>query len=498
MRSQDREFVSTTDMFNSLQTSRIPESGPWRLSSRLSLIVNVVGVLLLVTAPFWLFELFAIYDEEMSISLFAAAFTVALIMAFNYFIILHCTRRHPSLRRLMAVGMLAKMAAAGLYVTMVVRLYDYGADMPRYFYAAQELATNYVQTGILTVPDPLWGTNFPSFLAQCIFVVTGISLPVAMAIFASMSFWGAYFIYRAFCIGFPDATRFDLIATSAFLLPSCVFWTASLSKDAVVMLGAGIATYGFARVHHRVSLQGYVLLATGLVVIMTVRPHMAGIMAIAFIFPYLLGTNRTGMSGLALKVIGLPALVGLTWVFVSQAETYVEMSDFSESRSAVMQVAKSNSGVGGSTYGESLGSRMALAPFLLIRPFPFEVRNFQAAFASLEGLGLLVIFVRRRKVLYRTLARIRSNPFAMFLVLYAIEFTVIYAAATTNFGLLNRQRVMLMPFALMLFLGDSRSEPQVASLSVRILRPRRRSLRVASGPRLGRPPQEISQNLQRP
>ena len=362
----------------------------------------------------------------------------------------------------------------------------------------RKLATNYVQTGILTVPDPLWGTNFPSFLAQCIFVVTGISLPVAMVIFASMSFWGAYFIYRAFCIGFPDATRFDMIATSAFLLPSCVFWTASLSKDAVVMLGAGIATYGFARVHHRVSLQGYVLLVTGLVVIMTVRPHMAGIMAVAFIFPYLLGTNRTGMSGLALKVIGLPALVGLTWVFVSQAESYVEVSDFSESRSAVMQVAKSNLGVGGSTYGESLGSRMALAPFLLIRPFPFEVHNFQAAFASLEGLGLLVIFVRRRKVLYRTLVRIRSNPFAMFLVLYAIEFTVIYAAATTNFGLLNRQRVMLMPFALMLFLGDSRSEAQVASLSVRILRPRRRSLAVASGPRLGRPPQEISQRLQQP
>ena len=319
-------------MFNSLQTSRMPESGPWRLSSRLSLIVNVVGILLLVTAPFWLFELFVIYDEEMSISLFAAAFTVALIMSFNYFLILHCTRRHPSLRRLMAVGMLAKLAAAGLYVTMVVRVYDYGADMPHYFYAAQGLATNYVQTGVLTVPDPLWGTNFPSFLAQCIFVVTGISLPVAMVIFASMSFWGAYLIYRAFCIGFPNATRFDMIATLAFLLPSCVFWTASLSKDAVVMLGAGIATYGFARVHHRAGLQGYVLLVTGLAVIMTVRPHMAGIMALAFIFPYLFGANRTGMSGLALKVIGIPALVGLTWVFVSQAETYVEMSDFSQGR----------------------------------------------------------------------------------------------------------------------------------------------------------------------
>src|ERR1017187_313736 len=467
-------------MLNSLQTSIV--SGPWRLSPRLSLTVNLAGVLVLVTAPFWLFELFAIYEENLSISLFSAASTVALIMGLNYVLILHCTRRHPSLRRLMAVGILAKMAAAGLYITMVVRLYNYSADMPHYFYAAQGMATTYAQTGTLTVPNPLWGVNFPSFLAQCIFVVTGVSLPVAMVIFASMSFWGAYFLYRAFCIGFPDATRFDMVATMAFLLPSCVFWTASLSKDAVVMLGAGIATYGFARVHHRVGLQGYALLAAGLGVIMTVRPHMAGILAIAFIFPHVFGANRTGLSGLALKVVGIPALVALTWLFVSRAETYVEMRDFTGGQAAVMQVAKNNSGLGGSTYGGSLGSRMALAPFLLIRPFPFEVHNSQAALASLEGMALLVMFVRRRKVLYRTLARIRSNPFAMFLALYTIEFTIIYAAATTNFGLLNRQRVMLLPFTLMLFLGDSRWERQVASVPVRILRLRRRALVAVGGP----------------
>ena len=281
-------------MFTSLPTSRVLETIPWQLSSRLSLIVNVTGVLLLVAAPFWLFELFGIYEEDMSISLFAAASTVALIMCVNYLLILHCTRRHPSLRRLMEVGLLAKIAAAGLYITMIVRLYDYAADMAHYFYTAQGLATTYAQTGLLTVPDPLWGSNFPPFLTQCIFVVTGVSLPVAMVIFGSMSFWGAYFLYRAFCIGFPDATRFDMVATFAFLLPSCVFWTASITKDAVVMFGAGIATYGFARLHHRVGFQGYGLLTTGLVVIMTVRPHMAGILAIAFIFPHVLGANPQG------------------------------------------------------------------------------------------------------------------------------------------------------------------------------------------------------------
>jgi hypothetical protein len=386
----------------------------------------------------------------------------------------------------MAVGILAKMAAAGLYITMVVRVYQYTADMAHYFDSAQTMAMNYSQTGILTIPNPLWGIDFPPFLAQCIFVVTGISLPVAMVVFASMSFWGAYLTYRAFCLGFPHAPRLDLLATLLFLLPTTVFWTSSLSKDAVVMLGAGIAAYGFAYLNNRGGLPGYAMLAAGLGVIMTVRPHMAGIMAVAFIFPYVFGANRTGLSGLALKAIGVPALVALTWVFVSRAETFAEIQDFSQGKSVVMRTAKVNSEAGGSTYGNSLTSRMAMAPFLLIRPFPFEVHNFQAALASAEGLFLLSLFVRRRKVVYRTLGQIRSNPFAMFLALYAVEFTIIYASAVTNFGLLNRQRVMLLPFAIMLFLGDSRAARNVASVSARMW-PQRRRFLAASGGRLRLP-----------
>jgi hypothetical protein len=318
-------------MLNSLRNFQVVRIEPWRLSSRLNLIVNITGVVLLVSSPLWLHELFGIYEEGVSISLSAAVATVALILVVDYVLILFCTNHHPSLRRLMIIGMFAKVAAAGLYVSMVVRLYGYTADMVHYFWTAQEYASSYQQTGQLMVPDPLFGTNFPPFLAQCIFLLTGISLPVAMAIFASMAFWGAYFMCRGFCISFPQSSRFDLVAMLIFLFPSCVFWTASISKDAVVMLGSGLATYGFAKVHHCVGIQGFLLLAAGLGVIMTVRPHMAGILAIAYIFPYLLGGHRTGISGIATKVIGLPALAALTWMFVARGATYAEMQDFSQS-----------------------------------------------------------------------------------------------------------------------------------------------------------------------
>lgn len=468
-------------MLNPLRNGREAQFRPWHLSPRLNLIVSVTGVLLLVTAPFWLHELFGVYEENTSISVFAAASTVALLLVIDFALILHCSRSEPSLRRLLLVSIIAKVAAAGLYLSMVVRLYNYTADMAHYFWIAQSYAITYQQTGTLTFPDPLFGTNFVPFLTQLLFVITGISMPVAMMVFASMSFWGAYFIYRAFCISFPEAVRVDLLATLVFLLPSCVFWTASISKDAVLMLGSGMSTYGFAKVHNRVGLRGYLFLASGLAMVMTVRPHMAGILAMAYIFPYLFGANRTGLGGLALKAVGIPCLMALTWILVAKGATYVEIQDFSQSKSTVLNVARNNAAAGGSTYGGSLPVRLALAPFLLIRPFPFEVHNFQSAFASLEGMGLLTLFWRRRKVLFQRFSRIRSNPLAMFLVLYTVEFTIIFAAATTNFGLLNRQRVMLVPFAVMMFLGDSRSEQRLPSLPVRFFRARR-SMPIAQVP----------------
>ena len=171
-----------------------------------------------------------------------------------------------------------------------------------------------------------------------------------------------------------------------FLLPSAAFWTASISKDAIIMLGGGMVAYGFAWLNNRVGLRGYFVLAGGICVMLTVRPHMAALMAIAVIFAYVLGANRTGYLGIASKAVGIPLFAVLTWLLVSNAETYVDMQDFSQAGQVVRNVARNNSNIspGDSTFGESLTSRMALAPFLLIRPFPFEVHNMQAALASIE------------------------------------------------------------------------------------------------------------------
>ena len=141
------------------------------------------------------------------------------------------------------------------------------------------------------------------------------------------------------------------------------------------MFGAGMVAYGFAWLNNRLGLRGYLVLAGGMFVVATVRPHIAGLMAIAVIFPYVFGASRTGPSGIALKAVGIPMLVVLTWLLVSKAETYVDMQDFSQAGQVVRNVARNNSNIspGDSTFGESLTSRIVLAPFLLIRPFRLKL-----------------------------------------------------------------------------------------------------------------------------
>jgi len=86
---------------------------------------------------------------------------------------------------------------------------------------------------------------------------------------------------------------------------------------------------------------------------------------------------------------------------------------------------------------------------IFFRPFPFEAENAQMLIQSVEGvllLGLVVLGWRRLKQLPGYLHR---NPFIVFAVVFLIVYVLAFAGFG-NFGILARQRVLVMPFAYML------------------------------------------------
>jgi len=106
--------------------------------------------------------------------------------------------------------------------------------------------------------------------------------------------------------------------------------------------------------------------------------------------------------------------------------------------------------------------------------------------------GFLMLFAWNRRRVLRRLVRDWRQPFLAFIFSYAAIFTVIFAAATSNFGIIVRQRIMLLPLVLMLFCARPETEETPA--------PQRRNNRViVPTPANGREQREASrQFLPRP
>src|SRR6185436_14390063 len=95
----------------------------------------------------------------------------------------------------------------------------------------------------------------------------------------------------------------------------------------------------------------------------------------------------------------------------------------------------------------------------LLRPFPWEAPGFLQKLASLEGIALMGFIFIRRKSLAASLRHIRIVPF----LFYCWVLTVLYSLtfqAFANFGLLTRQRSLVLPALYVLLCLDTRKARQ--------------------------------------
>ena len=162
------------------------------------------------------------------------------------------------------------------------------------------------------------------------------------------------------------------MALLVFLLPSLCFWSATVGKEAVILLGIGLCVYGYARASARANPAGYLIAGVGLAVVGLVRPHIAAMLALALASAISLSSTKRGIVGMLNKFIGIPLIIVGTIYIVGQAQTFVNAGDFSSGITSIEKI-QHNHGGGGSGFSGSLTSRILLAPFLLFRPFPWEI-----------------------------------------------------------------------------------------------------------------------------
>jgi hypothetical protein len=170
-------------------------------------------------------------------------------------------------------------------------------------------------------------------------------------------------------------------------------------------------------------------------------------------FPYVVGRSRAGNTRKVTKIILIPVLLGATYFLVTQARIFLYSKTSSNETASAFQEANivtSKSQIGGSAFnqGKSFSVRIAESPFMMFRPFPWEIHNSLALASAAESFCLILFCLVRRREIWSTLQHWR-DPYVGFLLVYSIIFSIAFGASISNFGILARQRIMMMPLIFM-------------------------------------------------
>lgn len=376
-----------------------------------------------------------------------------IIIALPLPLVLWVARRDPDPRMPRLIVMALWLKLGGTVLRYLVAYHVYGRGDSTTYHEQGALIASAFRDGLFSVPYGRGGsgTRFLQFVTGWIYTATGPTRFASFLIFSWFGFVGLYFFYQAFRLAFPGGNH-RRYAVLIFFLPSLLYWPSILGKEAWMVMGLGITSYGVARL--LTSQRGaFLVLGAGIWATAMVRPHVAVLVLAALVAGYLLRQAKSSRA-LVAKVVGLALLLGGTYFVVARAEGFFGLESFTaESANAVLDNTESRTGQGGSAFaGARVRSPVDLpwaAVTVLFRPFPFEADNVQTAVASLEGLVLGVICLVSVPRLRRLPRELRRTPYVGFAATFTLAFIVAFSSLN-NFGILARERVQVYPFVLAL------------------------------------------------
>ena len=359
--------------------------------------------------------------------------------------------------KVLACGLLLKLSFAIVRLWVTFGLYGGIADASDYHSWGITIAQHIWRLEFdQIVPFLQWGTDFIRFLTGVIYSFIGPTLYGGYLIYATLAFLGSYCFYRAFRVAFPQGNK-RLYASLVFLFPSILFWPNGIGKDAVIFLCIGLSAYGSALLMQE-RLKGVALLVSGLLATLCIRPHIAALLALAYVLAFLVRGVGKRVYRPATFIIGLLVTGGLVWFLLPRALDFLGLYELSpETVFGFLQLQQSLTFQGGSAFQvidilNPLAFPMAMGT-LLFRPFPWEVHNLQALIQSLEGVLVMGLVLWRIKSLGKAVASLISDNYIRYILIYTITFISAFSVIS-NFGILARERAMLLPFFFMLIAYD--------------------------------------------
>jgi len=370
------------------------------------------------------------------------------------------TEGDPRLTTLLVIGLLLHFLASPAQIFVDNHAYHGVADFSGYVHQGATLSANFRSFHFTTTGAGLrsaLGDGSVSIAAGIVFALVGVNEIAAFWVFAWFSWLGAIFFYRAFCLTFPEGEH-RRYALMLFLLPSLLFWTSDVSKEAIMMVALGITSLGAARVLAR-RRRGYPLIAIGTAMGIFTRPNEYALLLGAFTIAMFFRSGDVTRGPRVIRRVGT-----LVFFAVILAITAVFTVKFVHSNAGTVSTLigshKKHVSTNSATVAAGFGSSnvpYSKDPLLyprdiyvvLFDPLPITARSITQFLASGENsviLALVLTSLRRLRLAYRAG---RERPYVILSLVYTLGFIYSFAALG-NLGLITRERTLLFPYLLVL------------------------------------------------
>ena len=376
---------------------------------------------------------------------------------------------------LVVIAVFVHIMAAIAMVLIVRDYYGYG-DMLGYWRGGQRLAQLLSADFFGTAPDVVallfqrqnnltvigngWSTGSMHALSGILCFVLRDSL-FAICLFVSLSGCAArLWLFAAVRDVLPPSSA-TAAAVVCLLIPSVVFWTSGLLKEAIATPALAIATGAALRWSSgRASPPRMVgLMIPAMIVVGLTKPYVLFPLAASLVVGYV-WRRSLAVSGrvriaerpvllMAGVVVIIVAVVALGALFPRYS-----IANFADASEDLRALGASHAG--GSTIALSVGrgtvGLLGFAPVAmataLFRPLIVEVKNPLMFISAVEMSVFLGLFVRAAGMRPRgvVLAALRGSWLFAAAAVFVLIFAFAVGASTTNLGTLSRYRVPMLPF----------------------------------------------------
>jgi hypothetical protein len=364
------------------------------------------------------------------------------------------TDRDPEMFWFVMAAFSAKMLGGLLRYYFSYVVYRSAGDAEEYDAFGRYLVSYYRHFDFSPDVGQVPGTGFMKLITGILYSLVGTSKLGAFAVFAWLGFIGLLLCWRAFKRAVPsgDAHRYGLLV---LFLPSLLYWSSALGKDAWCVFGLGVASFGVALIMTQVRLRGMVILIAGLAIMVMVRPHVALIVGSGLVLAALLfKPSKQSPLNPIFRVITFGLLLVTMLVLISQTEKFLGVESLDqETVNSQLANAEGRTDEAGSVFTPVHVNTPLDFPYatvtVLFRPFPWEAHNSQSYATAAEGLFLMVLTVRGWRRLVSIPKMLRREAYTAYCL--GILGTFVFAFSSfSNFGILARQRCQVMPFFLVL------------------------------------------------